>query len=106
MSLVLRDKDMPTTVLAGDAVKNISELATGKVAISWNNECSAQSVAKIRKIAEIVVAGHDRILQVFPDKVSAIGSVHETIIIPPGVADGEKPRYLELVLEATSLPIS
>ncbi|MGD0976009.1 MAG: MBL fold metallo-hydrolase [Candidatus Korobacteraceae bacterium] len=106
MSLVLRDKDMPTTVLAGDAVKNISELATGKVAMSWNNDCSAQSIAKIRKIAEVVVAGHDRMLQVFPDKISAIGSIHETIIIPPGVADGEKPRYLELVIEPTSLPIS
>jgi hypothetical protein len=45
-------------------------------------------------------------LQVFPDKISAIGSIHETIIIPPGVADGEKPRYLELVIEPTSLPIS
>jgi glyoxylase-like metal-dependent hydrolase (beta-lactamase superfamily II) len=106
MSLVLRDKDMPTTVLAGDAVKNISELATGKVAMSWNNDCSAQSIAKIRKLAEVVVAGHDRMLQIFPDKVSAISSIHETIIIPPGVTDGGKPWYLELVIEPSSLPIS
>jgi glyoxylase-like metal-dependent hydrolase (beta-lactamase superfamily II) len=104
MALVLRAPGMPTTVLAGDAVKNISELATGKVALSRDDAASARSIAKIRDLAEIVVPGHDRLLQVTPDNILATTSIHETIIVPPGVADREKPRYLELVIEPTCLP--
>ena len=104
MSLVLRDNNMPTTVLAGDAVKNLTELASGKVAMSMNNELSAQSIAKIRDLAELVVPGHDRLLKVTADRIIATTSLHETIIIPPGVANGEGPRYLELVIEPTWLP--
>lgn len=103
MSLVLRDKGMPITVVAGDAVKNLTELATGKVAMSWNNDISAQSIAKIRDIAEIVIPGHDRILMVTPDRVVATTSLHETIIIPPGVVDADKERCIELVVEPTWL---
>lgn len=104
MSLVLRDQDMPTTVVAGDAVKNLVELASGAVAMSWNNEISAESIVKIRDIAEIVIPGHDRILKITPERIYAITSIHETIIIPPGVVDYDKERRLELVVEPSSLP--
>jgi glyoxylase-like metal-dependent hydrolase (beta-lactamase superfamily II) len=104
MALVLRAPDMPITVLAGDAVKNIGELASGKVALSRDNEASARSIAKIRDLAEIVVPGHDRILKVTPDKIIATTSAHETIVIPPGVAGTESPKCLELVVEPTWLP--
>jgi glyoxylase-like metal-dependent hydrolase (beta-lactamase superfamily II) len=104
MALVLRAPGMPVTVLAGDAIKNISELATGKVALSRDDAASARSIAKIRDFAEVVVPGHDRLLQVTPDNIVATTSIHETIIIPPNVADREKPRYLELVIEPTCLP--
>ena len=103
MSLVLRDKDMPTTVVAGDAVKNLTELATGKVAMSWNNEISALSIAKIRDLAEIVIPGHDRILKVNSDKIIATTSLYEEIVIPPGVVE-DKERSLKLVVEPTWLP--
>lgn len=103
MSLVLRDEGMPATVLAGDAVKNMTELATAKVAMSFNNELSAQSIAKIRDIAEIVVPGHDRILKVTPDKIIATSTIREVIIIPPGVVDRDKPKQFELIIEPTSL---
>ncbi|HHV64321.1 MAG TPA: MBL fold metallo-hydrolase [Peptococcaceae bacterium] len=106
MSLVLRDENMPTTVVAGDAVKNLAELATGKVAMSWNNDVSAESIAKIREVAEIVIPGHDRILQLTPDKVIAMNSLHETIIIPPGVVDANNERRLELIVEQSWLPRS
>jgi glyoxylase-like metal-dependent hydrolase (beta-lactamase superfamily II) len=106
MALVLRAPDMPTTVLAGDAVKNISELATGKVALSRDKETSARSIARIRDLAEIVVPGHDRVLKVTPDRIIATTSVRETIIIPAGVADREQPKCLELVVEPTWLPRS
>ena len=103
MALVLRAPDMPVTVLAGDAVKKISELATSKVALSRDDEASARSIAKIRDLAEVVVPGHDRVLKVTPDKIVATTSVCETIIIPPGVAE-EQARHLELVIEPTCLP--
>ncbi len=104
MSLVLRDSDMPVTVIAGDAVKNLLELASGNVAMSWDNAVSAQSIAKIRNIAEVVIPGHDRLLQIEEDKVSAKAYVHETIIIPQYVVDTDKERRIELIIEPSWLP--
>lgn len=103
MALVLRDSDMPVTVLTGDAVKNIAELATGKVAKALDPALNAQSIKKIRDIAEVVVPGHDRILKVTEDKIIALTAAHETIILPAGVANADSPRYLELVIEQTWL---
>ena len=105
MSLVLRDPAMPTTVLAGDAVKNLAELASGKVAMSWNNDLSAQSIRKVRSLAKVVVPGHDRLLQVCPDKIVATGAAYERILLPPGVA-GDGAAFLEVKIEPSSLPIS
>ena len=104
MSLVLQAPQIPVTVVAGDAVKNLLELASGNVAMSWNNSISAESIAKIRAIAEVVIPGHDRILQVGEDKVFAKSSVRETIIIPKDVVDTERERRLELVIEPSWLP--
>lgn len=105
MALVLQADAMPTTVLAGDAIKNLSELATGKTAMSVNAEETAQSIKKVRSFARIVIPGHDRTLEVRPDCVAAITALHETIIVPSGVVDHDKSRNLELVLEPTWLPI-
>ncbi len=103
MALVLQDDGMPITVLAGDAVKNIAELATGKVAMTWDDQASARTIMKIRDMAEMVIPGHDRLLQVTPEKIIATTSLHETIIIPTGVADEAQPRRIELVIEPTWL---
>jgi hypothetical protein len=105
MSLVLRDSTMPTTVLVGDAVKNLAELASGKVAMSWNNDLSAQSIMKVRSLAKVVVPGHDRMLQVCPDKIVAAGAAYERILLPPGVS-GDGAAFLELKIEPSSLAIS
>ncbi len=104
MSLVLRDPELPVTVVSGDAVKNLAELASGSVAMSWNNSISAESIAKIKEIAEVVIPGHDRILQIESDKISAKTSIHEAIIIPKDVVDVERERRFELVVEPSWLP--
>lgn len=104
MALVLRDIDLPTTIFAGDAVKNIAELATGKAAMSLDPQATASSIAKVRQTAKIVYPGHDRKLEVQADRIVALTSIHETIIIPAGVV-GDAPRNLELVIEPTWLPI-
>lgn len=103
MALVLRDPNMPVTVVAGDAVKNIAELADGKVPTAWNSAASAQSIKKIRNIAEVVIPGHDRILQITGDKIVALTKLHETIVIPSGVADKDQPARFELIIEPTWL---
>jgi Metal-dependent hydrolases of the beta-lactamase superfamily II len=103
MALILRDADMPITVIAGDAVKNMAELADGKVPKAWNSAACAQSIKKIRDIAEVVVPGHDRVLQVAGDKIVALTKLHETIVIPAGVADRDKPARFELIIEPTWL---
>lgn len=105
MSMVLRAKKMATTVLAGDAVKNLTELATGKVAMSWDNQASSTSIEKIRDIAKVVIPGHDRILQVMADKIVATTACHEMITIPKGVCDKNNPEVIELSVKPTSLKI-
>jgi glyoxylase-like metal-dependent hydrolase (beta-lactamase superfamily II) len=104
MALVLRVSDMPVTVVAGDAVKNMAELANGKVPKAWDTAACAQSIKKIRDIAEVVIPGHDRILQVTKDKIIALTALHETIVIPEGVVDKYQPTRFELIIEPTCLP--
>ena len=103
MALVLREPEKPVIILAGDAVKNIAELASGKVDMTWDDEASARSITKIREIAEIVVPGHDRLLQVTSTKIIATTTLHETIIIPSGVAKNDGPRLIDLIIEPTWL---
>lgn len=98
MSLVLRDSNLPTTVLAGDAVKNMKELVTGKVDMSWNNEDSANSIRRIKEIGEIIIPGHDRILQNSNDKIKALTSCHETIFVPKGVLDPLHEKSIDLII--------
>jgi N-acyl homoserine lactone hydrolase len=47
-------------VLASDAVKNLAELRSGKVAIAWDHEAAARSVARVVELADVVLPGHDR----------------------------------------------
>lgn len=49
-------------VLASDAVKNKTELATGHASMSLDDEASAKSISWIRENADVVVPGHDGIL--------------------------------------------
>jgi glyoxylase-like metal-dependent hydrolase (beta-lactamase superfamily II) len=104
MALVLREDNKPTTVLAGDAVKNLAELASGTVGMSLDNEASARSISKIRDLADVVIPGHDRMLQVEPDRIVAGPAVHETIVLAPGIVDRDRPKCFELVIEPSWLP--
>ena len=104
IALLLRDADMPATVIAGDAVKNMAELATGHVPTAWDVAISAQSIKKIRDVAEVVIPGHDRALKVTDDEIVALTVLHETIVIPPGVVNADWSSNLELVVERNRLP--
>lgn len=101
LALVLRETGKPVTVLAGDAVKNLEELASGKVSSAHDVAAGCRSIKKIRDLAGIVIPGHDRVLQIAKDEISALTEACETVIVPPGVA-GEKERILKLFLEKTS----
>lgn len=105
MSALLTGPDFPDTVLAGDAVKNMAELASGKAAASIDQAATAKSILKVRSAAKRVVPGHDRLLSVEKDRIVALRPARETIVVPPGVV-GENERRLELTLEITAAPIS
>lgn len=105
MGLLLTAPDMPATVIAGDAVKNIAELATGGAAMSLDQEATSKSICKVRDVAKRVIPGHDRILCVEDDRIVAQTAARETILVPAGVV-GPDIRCLELTLEPTWLPIS
>jgi glyoxylase-like metal-dependent hydrolase (beta-lactamase superfamily II) len=104
MALVLREDKKPTTVLAGDAVKNMAELASGTVGMSLDNEASARSIAKVRELADIVIPGHDRMLRVEPDRIVAGPAIKETIVLAPGIVDRDRPKCFELVVDQSWLP--
>jgi len=105
MGLLLEDSSMPITLLAGDAVKNIAELASGRAPMSKNEEATANSIRKARSIARCIIPGHDRPLLVEKDCIHAQEAARETIIVPANVVDKDTVRRLELTLEPTSLPI-
>lgn len=105
MGLLLESPDMPRTMLAGDAVKNLWELATGGAAMSLDQKATSRSIMKVRDVAERVIPGHDRMLALEKDRVVAVTAARETIVVPAGVVDPE-PRCLELTLEPTWLPLT
>lgn len=105
MGLLLEDSSMPVTLLAGDAVKNIAELASGQAPMSKDPEATASSIRKARTIAQYIIPGHDRSLLVEKDCIRALDAARETIIVPANVVDKDTVRRLELILEPTSLPI-
>lgn len=45
----------------------------------------------------MVIPGHDRVLEVTDDAIVALTDLHETIVIPPGVVNVDRPRHLDLV---------
>ena len=105
LALLLEEADAPPTVLAGDAVKNLAELATGRMPMVTLPEAAAASIRKIRRQAAVVVPGHDRILHVFPDRIEAaegspLNLVYAAGCVPPGSSD-----RVALNLPASALPI-
>ncbi len=103
MGLLLQDSTMPATVIAGDAVKNIAELATGKVNMTFDPVISKQSIAKVRASAEVVIPGHDRVLRVEKDRAVAVTEANDGIVLPAGVVHADKPAVLELHVPKTEL---
>jgi hypothetical protein len=73
--------------------------------MSLDNDASANTIRKIRSIAEIVIPGHDRILRVTPDRIIATTSCYEVITVPQGVLDVAAPKQIELVIQPTSMAI-
>jgi hypothetical protein len=61
---VLADYQGKKWCLASDTVKNIEELRTGEASMTWDDEKSRESIRKIRQIADVVVPGHDRLLEI------------------------------------------
>lgn len=106
MALLLTHENRPATVLAGDAVKNIAELATGRMPMVAQPEEAAASIRKIRSCAQVVIPGHDRTLHVFPDRIEAASASELTLkyaqnCVPPG-----HPEEIALGISASSLHIA
>lgn len=80
-----------TVVLASDAVKNIGELVTGKVAMAWNKQVSEKTIAGVVKIADVILPGHDRFIELVKDsstgrkKFIPKGHTEVTISLSPDI---------------------
>lgn len=75
-------------ILAGDAVKNRVELATGHVDMTLDPTASERSIAKIKKLAHRVLPGHDGWLRVEGEKVIVEENPSLTITLPEGMMGG------------------
>lgn len=53
-----------TWVLASDAVKNLAELRSGRVAMTRDPGASERSIARIAAMADVILPGHDRPIEV------------------------------------------
>ncbi|SDF85601.1 MBL fold metallo-hydrolase [Desulfovibrio legallii] len=105
LALLLEDADAPPTVLAGDAVKNLAELATGRMPMVALPEEAAASIRKIRRRAAVVVPGHDRMLHVFPDRIEAAAGLPLTLVYAAGCVPPGHPDRVALGLPASALPV-
>ncbi len=61
---ILLDYQGKKWALVSDTVKNISELITGEVAMTWDDARSRESINAVKQWADIVVPGHDRLLEI------------------------------------------
>lgn len=104
MGLLLEAAGMPKTLLAGDAIKNLTELSLGSAGMSLDPVATRNSVAKGRSLAERIIPGHDRILRVEKTRCYAETYATETILVPAGTVD-EGERRINITLEPTSLAI-
>lgn len=106
MSLLLTAEGMPTTVLAGDAVKNLAEVVSGRAAMTQDETATARSIAKVRGTAQRIVPGHDRLLAVENNAVRALNETRQTVIIPDGCLDAHGDVAVPLVLPPMVMPLA
>ena len=85
--------DGVTTVIAGDAVKNISEMARGVSEQAVDKNAAIRSIRIIRELASAVIPGHDRVLALDDTAVTAINQTGRRIVMPPHVAAQENGRF-------------
>jgi len=78
------------TVIAGDAIKNRVELATGSVGMTLAAEASRQSIEKVKAAAPRVLPGHDCVLLLKGGSVVPDGENVISITFPEGITIGGK----------------
>lgn len=79
-----------TWVLASDAVKNLAELRSGRVAMTRDAAASEGSIARIAAMADVILPGHDRPIEVTRGndgpRFRPMGTAEVTIRLADGVA--------------------
>lgn len=94
------------TALAGDAVKNIVELASGQAPMVTDSEAAARSILAIRNAADIVIPGHDRVLHVLPNRIEARNGLELDLVRVPGVVPAGTPELVPFGFGPSTLPIA
>lgn len=72
-----------TYVLAGDAVKNLNELVSEEPSMSHDPEASRKSISRIKKIADVIIPGHDSILAIEGEQIKRVEPTSVTIFALP-----------------------
>lgn len=57
-------KEDDIIAIAGDAIKNRAELASGNVVMTYDKEISKNSIEKVKKVANKVLPGHDCLMNI------------------------------------------
>lgn len=105
MALILTDSSIPTTIAAGDAVKNITELATAQVPMVTDAAQATRSILAIRQRAKVIIPGHDRVLHVHEHHVEAVTTHQLDLVRVPQVLPEGEPQILPLGFGVSTLPI-
>lgn len=105
LALILTDASIPTTIAAGDAVKNITELATAEVPMVTDAAQATRSIVAIRERAKVVIPGHDRVLHVHADHIEAVTQHHLDLVRVARVLPAGEPQTLPLGFGTSILPI-
>ena len=85
-------------VVAGDAVKNRGELMFSEFDMTSSAQESTQSICQIKKIADVIIPGHDCMLRVCKDgRIEPMRNNTVIMKFPRGVTvNGQNPLILEV----------
>jgi N-acyl homoserine lactone hydrolase len=81
---LLIEQDGRVIALAADAIKNITELKTGKVMMTRNMEDTLTSMQLIKEKAHLIYPGHDSAIRIVEGQAERLGAPQITISSPPG----------------------
>jgi len=88
---LILDNDGETLAFTGDSVKNRLDLTTCVASMNPDSQEEADSLRKIKGMADVIYAGHDGVLRLINGRVSIESNNDVSIVMPKGLLVNGQP---------------